>query len=523
MILRAPQAIGFTAFSLMSACGGSDADPNGPAGTGGVAAPYGADSGVAEVASAITLAGEMSGLKTGDVRTLTVMATFGAAPGADERDVTSEATFVSSHPEIVAGDGGRLTAVSEGSADITATYAGLTATSIFEVTAPLPQALTIMGDMELTRGEPEALTVLAVFENGTERDVTAEVEWQSDNADVASVGEDGLASGHYGGQARLTATWAGLSSTLDVTVGCDYPRFANQIRYGAIMPPLFWEDAYQPDGSRFDFRLDEVYCNVEYKDTKVVFIIVSAGWCAPCKLYAKRLAPQAAAIEAAGSLIAIMEAQTADYGPASNAYAQRHLDHIIGDSFAIRLGDHDTQPRPDWLSAQPIVAGFPTTIAVRTRDMKVITDSNRSNYYLPLLRIAEDPEADWSNPGIPPFDNKCEEGDEEASEPNDTLGTAAPLLPGSVRGGICTDAPDFYEITLDGPWAAQLDFDGSSADLDIFVWDRGTNQPMQVNGDVVGSAGTGDREAFEWQGPAMIGVVGYKGASASYDLNLEAR
>ena len=96
-------------------------------------------------------------------------------------------------------------------------------------------------------------------------------------------------------------------------------------------------------------------------------------------------------------------------------------------------------------------------------------------------------------------------------------------MPGSVHGGICTDAPDFYEITLDGPWAAQLDFDGSSADLDIFVWDRGTNQPMQVNGDVVGSAGTGDREAFEWQGPAMIGVVGYQGASASYDLNLEAR
>jgi hypothetical protein len=41
------------------------------------------------------------------------------------------------------------------------------------------------------------------------------------------------------------------------------------------------------------------------------------------------------------------------------------------------------------------VQSFPTTIAVRTRDMRIITDSNRSQYYLPLAQIAADPEADW--------------------------------------------------------------------------------------------------------------------------------
>jgi hypothetical protein len=218
-----------------------------------------------------------------------------------------------------------------------------------------------------------------------------------------------------------------------------------------------------------DFKLEDVYCDVAYKDVTALFFIVSAGWCTPCTLYAQRLLTQYAAIERAGGLIAIVEAQTTDFAPADNDFAQRHLSRIIGDAYAIRIGSHDSQPVADFLHTQDIVQSFPTTIAVRTRDMRIITDSNRSQYYLPLAQIAADPEADWSNPSAPPFVNNCGEGDEELTEPNDSPRQAAPLEPGTLGGGICTTDGDFYAISLEGPWSLSVEFDSTLGDIDVYV------------------------------------------------------
>jgi hypothetical protein len=384
-------------------------------------------------------------------------------------------------------------------------------------------ALAPSSFMELKRGETHALHVTATYDDGTTGDVTAQATFETSNADVATVDGAGTLTVVRGGPVTITAHLGDLQATLSATATCDYPRFGNAIRYGAIMPPLYWEHAFQPDGSQFDFKLADVYCNADYKDVKVVFIIVSAGWCTPCTLYAQRLRPDAEAIRRAGGLIAIMEVQTEDYTPADNAYAQRHIQHIIGDAYAIRIGDHDTKPRADWVEAQPLVTFFPTVIAVRTSDMKVITDSARSQYYLPLIQIAENPEMDWSNPGPPPFSNHCGGTDEEASEPNDMPAQATPLAPGTVNGGICNEQPDFYKIDAQGDWSVSLQFDSNVGDLDVYAWDEANNQPLQNGQDVVGSYGTTGIEAFTWHGPTTLAVVGYQGGSAPYRLTLTAQ
>ncbi|MCA9559438.1 MAG: Ig-like domain-containing protein, partial [Myxococcales bacterium] len=479
----------------MAACDdGSSGDARGD---GGAAA--------GQAASALEIAGGDGALSVGGTLDLTATATL--ADGS-ARDVTAEATWTSSNPDVLTVDGGQVVGVAVGQADVTCAFGGASQTRGVEVVAATPPtALRVEAPAaELKVGAETQLTVIGTRDDGGEVNLTAEATWETSDAAVATVAAGGVATLHRGGAVTLTAHVGELSATLDTVATCDYPRFSNAIRYGSVIPPLFWEGAYRPDGTTFDFRLADVYCNAEYADVSVVFFIVSAGWCAPCTLYQQRLLPEAAAIEAAGGLLVILEAETTDFGPASNVFAQNHVEHIVGDSYAIRVGDHDAQPRPDWLHMQPIVTAFPTVIAVRTRDMQVVTDSNHSDYYLPLLQIAQDPEADWSDPGPPPFANHCAEGDEEDSEPNDTPAQAAPLAPGEVSGGICAEEPDYYAIDVEGEWRVSLDFDGDVGDLDVFVWDEALDQPLQDGADVVGSNGTTSHETFVWHGPATLVV-----------------
>lgn len=513
-----------TSAGGLPACGsggGSSSDTEADAGPGGSGGQNGGGGQTAEAALAsVELTGEIGdALKIGQSGQLSLRATM---DDGSTMDVTADAEWTSSAPDVLDVSAGALSALTAGEATITASYQGKSATRTVTVAELMLTGVAISPQvMELKRGTPEQLTVTATYDDGSTKDVTAEATFASSNPDVATVDAAGLVEPLNGGPVQITVEYAGQTTTLDATTTCDYPRYARALQYGAVMPPLFWEGAYKPDGSQFDFKLEDVYCDVSWKDTKVVFFIISAGWCTPCTIYAQRLRPEARFIEEAGGQIVIVESETADFGPASNDYAQSHVDHIIGDAYAIRIGDHDTKPLQDFLHRQPLVQAFPTVIAIRTDDMEVITDSNHSMYYLPLRQIAEDPYADWSNPPPPPFANHCGEGDEEASEDtNDSAQTPAPLAVGSQHGGICDENPDFYAIDLDGSYKVEVDFDSSVADIDVYVWDALQNQPLQQGGDVVGSAGNTSHEEFTWQGPATIAVIGYQGASAPYDIKL---
>jgi hypothetical protein len=513
--------VGASALTACGSGGGSSSDgaeadagaqAGGQSGGGGESAQSALES--------VDFGGEVGeALKIGQSGQLTLTAHMG---DGSTKDVTADAEWTSSAPDVLSVSAGALSALAAGEATITAAYEGKSATRTITVAEVVLTGVAISPQvMELKRGTSEQLTVTATFDDGSTKDVTAEATFTSSNPDVATVDAAGLIEPLNGGPVQITVEYDGQTTTLDATTTCDYPRYARALQYGAVMPPLYWEGAYQPDGSQFDFKLEDVYCDVSWKDTKVVFFIISAGWCTPCTIYAQRLRPEARFIEEAGGQIVIVESQTADFGPARNDYAQSHVDHIIGDAYAIRIGDHDTKPLQDFLHRQPLVAAFPTVIAIRTDDMQVITDSNHSMYYLPLRQIAEDPYADWSNPPPPPFANHCGEGDEEASEEtNDSAQTPAPLAVGSQHGGICDESPDFYAIDLEGSYKVEVDFDASLGDIDVYVWDPLQNQPLQQGGDVVGSAGSTGHEEFTWQGPATIAVIGFQGASAPYDIKL---
>ena len=70
--------------------------------------------------------------------------------------------------------------------------------------------------------------------------------------------------------------------------------------------------------------------------------------------------------------------------------------------------------------------------------------------------------------------------------------------------------------------ARNVEFDHDVGDLDLYLWDKDNNEPVPgADGLPIGSYGEGDVETLEYQGSAIISVMGYDGASNVYSLTLE--
>lgn len=372
---------------------------------------------------------------------------------------------------------------------------------------------------EFKVGTTVQLRAVAKGNDGREQEVSTDVTFTSSNDLVATVDEAGLVNVLAGGPVAFTAKSGEFEAVLEARSRCDFPRYTKEIGYGRTMPPLSWP-AKWPDGTDFDFDLANVFCDLDWKETQTVTFVLSAGWCGPCTLYAQRLENEVANLSKLGMQVVIVEVQDTDGSPAGLAFAYKHLKSITKNIPGIAIGDLDTRPVASYFEDSGYIEAFPSVFVVRTADMKIIADQKRADIYLPLAKIAKDPDADWSKSGNPVFVDNCGPDDEEDSEPNNLPNQAAPLAPGTHKGGICTDGPDLYTIDIQGAWTLQLDFDNGLGDLDVFVWDAERNEAAMIDGQLVGSSNGTGTEKFNFQGPAMIGVMPFHAASAPYTLTL---
>lgn len=389
------------------------------------------------------------------------------------------------------------------------------------------QSLSIEAPEALFAGRGHTFRLIGTFDDGTERDVAAEADWTSDNADiVAFSGANGVAELPYGGAAKVRAELDGQMAELDVSVDCDYPRYPANIRLGQAVAPVKWDVAFREDGTEIEFDFRKAMCSVEYKDVNAFLLIANAEWCAPCIQEIRRIGPEAQELLDQGGMLLYIVIQNLEYRPATSQSANRHIGRLVGpDSPGIRMGGGEAVPQ-SFFDNPAIIQAFPTTFVVRKSDMQVIADSRALNYHLDpyFPAILADLEQDWRDPAASvmiPFDSNCEAGDDEAGEPNDMAGQATPIAPGTYEGGICTAAPDFYRIETEGPWTFTVNFSHAQGDIDIALWDEATNNVARVNGQPVQSAGTADFETISGNGPGVVIVVGYGGASATYSVTLE--
>jgi thiol-disulfide isomerase/thioredoxin len=497
----------------------------GAGGTGGVGGS------VDPVLSALTIAGAPAEFAVDDEAQLTATASY---DGGDDSDQTQAVTWTSSDPQIAAFDEntpGLLRAVAPGQVTVTATLGDVSSDGL-EVAIAAPAGVLSATPADISGLPGETFTLQVTDTLGEEMtDVSASVSWASSDEAIVSV-VDAVATIQGAGTATLTGTFDGRTVTIGVDgIACNYPENDGTIAFGQVFPDLMWRDAYRPDGTQMDFSLSQFYCSPQYADKNTLIVVLGAGWCGPCSNFtANILNPQAEELVANGAQILFVEAQDTQYELATSFFAYRHIGDLIQEGPGVRVGEQETMVRQgnDWVEApgyvqgQDIVTGFPSVWVLRKRDMVMIADQGRSNYYLPFSLIVADPDADWSNPPPPPFRSNCEEGDEELSEPNNTSMEAARVTAGVYPGGICDAEPDFYRHTISGNWRATLEFDSSEADLDIFVFDKRTGQPkLDENGMAIGSNGTGSVETFEHSGASIIMIYGYNRTSTPYTLTLE--
>jgi len=148
-------------------------------------------------------------------------------------DVTNNALWESSNPLIIAistyePDSGSAEALSPGTASISAEYVGINSNDApVEVTDVTLETIDVTPSTErIADGLTVQYTAIGTFSDNTNKDLTSEVTWSSNDTGIATISEAGLATGVALGTATISANHtlqqlinlsSNTSATLEVT------------------------------------------------------------------------------------------------------------------------------------------------------------------------------------------------------------------------------------------------------------------------------------------------------------------
>ncbi|MCK6549780.1 Ig-like domain-containing protein [Myxococcota bacterium] len=315
--------------------------------------------------------------------------------------VTRDVAWSTTNPNVLvpsATDKGYLVAFGEGRAMVTATLEGLTATGEYTVTPPAIDYLVVSPqNARLDTMTPVRYTAMGHWSDGRFEDVSTDVTWTVSDPAIATIDENGLALAIGDGDVVISATVGDVTAAATartVTSNCPYPeQAATDILYDTILPPVFWLDAVDQSGATSDFQVGATYCDSVTYPT-ILFVVV-AGWCPHCPAYMQMVDGMAAELEAEGMQVVYVTIETASGAPANNDQSHSLVERetqSLGRS--IRVGDGVTAGT----AAQPFgraVDSVPNAFVVRTRDLRVIAFQGRSDTYLDLVGIAQNPERLW--------------------------------------------------------------------------------------------------------------------------------
>ncbi len=171
----------------------------------------------AAIASSIALTSSASNLTAGLTAQLQATATYS---NGTTGDVSSSATYTSSNPSVATvSASGQVTAVSVGSAVITATYEGKSKTVTITVTAATAQSISVTpGATQFAKGTTTQLQTTATLSDGTAPNVTSQATYTSSAPAVATINSSGVVTGVSIGTAVITASYQGKTATTTLTI-----------------------------------------------------------------------------------------------------------------------------------------------------------------------------------------------------------------------------------------------------------------------------------------------------------------
>ncbi|MGF1469932.1 MAG: Ig-like domain-containing protein [Sandaracinaceae bacterium] len=145
------------------------------------------------------------------------------------QDVTGAATWTSSAPTVAQvsnrlGSRGLVEALAAGSAEIRATYQGVIGSADVTVTSATVDSVQVTPFLPtLAAGTPLQFQAVAIFSDGTSRNVTREATWTSSDTAVAQVSNAagpsrGVATAVAAGTTTVRAQYLGVSGSTTLTV-----------------------------------------------------------------------------------------------------------------------------------------------------------------------------------------------------------------------------------------------------------------------------------------------------------------
>jgi uncharacterized protein YjdB len=135
------------------------------------------------------------------------------------RNVTGQSVWTSSSTAIavVGNNTGRATGMAAGPSTITATYGGMSGSSVLTVAQSVTSVAVTPTNPTTVLGLPVAFTATATLTNNATLVVTGNASWVASDPTVATV-TGGLATPEKSGPATITATYLGVSGASKLTV-----------------------------------------------------------------------------------------------------------------------------------------------------------------------------------------------------------------------------------------------------------------------------------------------------------------
>jgi len=144
------------------------------------------------------------------------------------QDISDQVTWTSDTPAVAAfvttANPSRVTGTGMGSAVLTATMKGVSATFAMNVSSATATGVTVSaGSLTLAAGQSEQFKATGSFSDGTTQDLTFDSVWTSGNtaaATVSDIADDtkGLVKGVAAGTTTISAAFGGFSGTTSLTV-----------------------------------------------------------------------------------------------------------------------------------------------------------------------------------------------------------------------------------------------------------------------------------------------------------------
>lgn len=165
------------------------------------------------VVQSISVSKRLVSLKTGTSVQIVVTALMS---DGSKKDVTSSTEWKSSSYKIADVENGLVTGIGPGSATVTASFGGKTATASIDVDS-LKYLKTSLINVQMKDGATIKVKALATYTDLTEEDVSVAGLWKSSNIRVVDV-KDGEIKATGKGKATITVTFAKMTAKVYITV-----------------------------------------------------------------------------------------------------------------------------------------------------------------------------------------------------------------------------------------------------------------------------------------------------------------